>query len=98
MKSKCHLFFETLATKLRIDIIEKLRERPLCVEELSAGLSQERSKVSHALRSLYDCGFVSVKKEGKRRIYSLNKDTVIPVLELVEKHVRRYCKICKKKP
>lgn len=95
-KSKCYLFFETLGTKLKIDIIIKLEEGPSGVNELSKQLNQERSKVSHALLSLHECGFVDVKKEGKSRIYSLNKETIIPLLSLIEKHVKKYCKVCKK--
>ncbi|MDO8741098.1 MAG: ArsR family transcriptional regulator [Candidatus Woesearchaeota archaeon] len=95
-KSKCYLFFETLGTKLKLDIIEKLRDSPLSVNGLSKQLAQERSKVSHALLSLYECGFVDVKKEGKSRIYSLNKETILPLLSLIEKHVKKYCKVCRK--
>lgn len=96
MKNECHLFFETLSTELKVNIITKLKERPLCVNDLSRKLKQERSKVSHALLSLHECGFVMVKKEGKKRIYSLNKETILPLLNLVEKHVKKYCKGCKK--
>jgi len=96
MKDKCHLFFETLGTYLKIDIILKLREKSFGVTELSKKLNQERSKVSHALISLLNCGFVNVRKDNKKRIYSLNRDTIPPLLNLVEKHVKKYCKVCKK--
>ena len=96
MKNKCSLFFETLGTRLKIDIILKLKEKPLSVTKLSEKLNQERSKVSHALASLLDCGFVNARKEGKKRIYSLNKDTILPLLGIVEKHVKKYCLVCKK--
>ena len=96
MKEKCHLFFETLGTRLKIDIILRLKEKSLSVNELSKKLNQERSKVSHALRSLLECGFVKVKKKGRKRVYSLNTDTIIPLLNIVEKHVKKYCKVCKK--
>jgi DNA-binding transcriptional ArsR family regulator len=97
MKDKCHLFFETLGTRLKIGIITKLKGESLGVKELSRQLGQERSKVSHALKSLLECGFVSVKNKGRERIYSPNTDTIIPLLSLVEKHVEKYCKVCKKK-
>ncbi len=97
MKEECHLFFGTLGTRLKTDIIIKLKEKPLNVTELSEKLNQERSKVSHALSSLLDCRFVNVKKDNKKRIYSLNRDTILPLLDLVEKHVKRYCKVCKKR-
>jgi DNA-binding transcriptional ArsR family regulator len=97
MKSIEYLFFETLGTELKLDIILKLKEKPYSVTELANQINEERSKVSHALLSLLDCVFVKVRKEGKRRIYSLNTDTIEPLLNLVEKHVKKYCKECKKK-
>lgn len=96
MKNKCNLFFETLGTELKIDILIKLREGSLIVNELSTQLGQERSKISHALKSLLECSFVRVENSGRERIYSLNADTVIPLLDLIEKHIKKYCKICKK--
>lgn len=96
MRDKCHLFFETLGTSLKIDLITQLKARALNVNELSRKLGQERSKVSHALISLSECGFVNARKEGKTRIYSLNRETIIPLLNLVEKHVKRYCKVCRR--
>ena len=97
MNSNCYLFFETLATKLKSEIIETLDENPSSVSKLAGKLGQERSKVSHALLSLEECGFVKAKKQGKTRIYSLNKTTIKPLLRLIDKHVRENCKICGKK-
>ncbi len=97
MDNKCHLFFETLGTKLKIGIIMQLKEKPLSVNELSKHLNQERSGVSHALKSLLECGFIKVRVDGRKRIYSLNTDTIMPLLGIVEKHIRKYCKICSKR-
>ncbi len=96
MNEGCHLFFGALGTRLKVNIIITLKEGALGVNELSKQLGQERSRVSHALKSLLECGFVKVKKDGKRRIYSLNKDTILPLLNLVERHVKKYCKICRR--
>ncbi|MBI2662726.1 winged helix-turn-helix transcriptional regulator [Candidatus Woesearchaeota archaeon] len=96
MTEKCHLFFETLGTGLKIRIITTLKEKALSVNELSKQLGQERSKCSHALKSLWKCGFVTVKNKGRERIYSLNTDTMIPLLDIVEKHIQKYCLVCKK--
>lgn len=95
MKDKCHIFFETLGTSLKLDILSKLKNRPLIVNELSEILNQERSKISHALKSLSDCKFITVKKDGRNRIYSLNKETIFPLLELAEKHMKKFCTVCK---
>ncbi len=97
MKSKCHLFFETLATKLKMGIIAELEQRPLSVNEITSRVKEERSKVSHALLSLEECGFVQAKEKGRQRVYSLNKETMAPILKLVGRHVKKHCKVCRKK-
>ena len=91
------MFFETLGTKLKMNIILKLKEKSLGVNELADSLNEERSKVSHALRTLLGCGFVRARKSGKSRIYSLNTNTIMPLLNLVDRHVRKYCRVCKKR-
>ena len=96
MRSACYLFFETLATKLKTDIIVILSEKPSSVSALSKRLRQERSKGSHALLSMQECGFVSAKKKGREIVYSLNSKTMKPLLRLIDRHVQEYCKICKK--
>jgi len=79
-------------------IIESLRQGPRSVTEICRLTKEEQSKVSHNLKKLMECNFLDVKRHGKKRIYSLNKDTVIPILGLVEKHVHKHCgEVCKKK-
>lgn len=96
MGNECHMFFEALGTKLKIDILAMLKKGHCSVNELSKGLCEERSKVSHALKSLLECRFVVVRKRGRSRIYSLNADTILPLLGMVERHVKKYCKVCRK--
>ena len=86
-----NLFFETIATKTRMAILYLLREKAMSVSEICSSLEAEQSKISHNLKRLVDCHVVDVVQKGKQRIYSLNKDTVIPILDLVEKHVQQYC-------
>jgi ArsR family transcriptional regulator len=86
------LFFETFSNKTRMKIIEALTESPKSVTEICKSLNEEQSKVSHNLKKLAECNFIEAKREGKKRIYSLNKSTIVPILELVQKHVHTYCK------
>ena len=91
------LFFETFSNKTRMKIIEALSLGPKSVSEICKVVGEEQSKVSHNLKKLMECNFLDFIRQGKRRIYSLNKDTIIPILELVNKHVHRYCgEGCKK--
>ncbi len=90
-------FFGNFSNKTKLKIIIALKQKPLSVTELSAILKEEQSKVSHSLAKLSGCNIITAKQEGKKRIYSLNKDTVMPMLALVEKHVHKHCKgRCKK--
>jgi len=90
-------FFETIAHKSRWRILEALASKPLTVTEICAALKEEQSKVSHNLKKLSDCNVLTVEQIGKRRRYSLNKDTILPLIKLVGKHVEIHCKKCKLK-
>ena len=87
-----HMFFTNLANPLKIDIITNLREKEKSVTGLSKDLNVEQSKVSHALSSLKCCNIVKVNQKGKQRIYSLNKKTIISMLDLIDKHSKTFCK------
>jgi DNA-binding transcriptional ArsR family regulator len=84
-------FFVNFANKTKMDIIAALRKRPLCVNEIAEKISEEQSKVSHSLKKLTKCKILIVRQEGKKRVYSLNHETVLPILEIVEGHVHKYC-------
>ena len=91
-KSTYHIFFGNLANSIKMDIILCLREKQRNVGEIVKCLNVEQSKVSHALRSLKDCKIVTSKREGKQITYSLNKDTIVPILKLIDKHASKHCK------
>ena len=64
------------------------------VNDLTRDLGEEQSKISHALALLRCCSIVEAKKDGKERIYSLNKETILPMLKLIDKHENKYCTKC----
>ncbi len=90
------IFFETLGNKNRLMILESLEKNPKTVTELSKKLGMDQTTVSHNLRRLQVTGFVKSKKIGRNRIYELNKNTVKPLLNLVDHHMRCNCgHLCK---
>ena len=90
-------FFMNFSNKTKFEIIMSLKEKPLNVSQIIEKTNAEQSAVSHNLKHLADCHIVDVKSKGKQRIYSLNKSTVVPLLKIVEKHVRYFCpKNCEK--
>jgi DNA-binding transcriptional ArsR family regulator len=85
------IFFTNLANPLKIGIILSLRVKEKNVSELVKDLNVEQSKISHALQSLKACSIVNMNQRGKERIYSLNKNTILPMLELIDKHALTHC-------
>ena len=91
---KCHSyedFFRNFANNTKFRIIMHLKNKALSVNELAEKMKEEQSKISHNLTNLTQCSILTVEQQGKKRIYSLNKETVIPILNLVEKHVKKHC-------
>ncbi|MBU0963231.1 MAG: metalloregulator ArsR/SmtB family transcription factor [Nanoarchaeota archaeon] len=86
-----NMFFETISSGMRMKIIYLLMARPMSVNDICSSLKEEQSKVSHNLKKLISCNVVEVEQRGKNRIYSLNKKTIVPLMKLVEKHVKTYC-------
>lgn len=91
-----HIFFKNLANPIKTKIIYELKEKPLSVNELSEKMKIEQSKLSHALANLKFCKIVNSTQNGKQRIYSLNKKTIIPILKIIDQHRAAYCPGCKK--
>jgi len=87
----CYLFFSTLSNPTRLAILELLREEPKNVTEISTALNQEQSMISHSLRPLVRCGFVSVEKKWKERVYSINRETMESLFRIIDNHVEKYC-------
>ena len=84
------VFFKILADPTRLDIINFLRKGSRNVSEISKRLNLEQSRVSHNLKTLNNYGFLTIKQAGKQRFYSLDKKTIIPLLKLTDKFVKRY--------
>lgn len=85
-------FFGTLGNQVRLDIMETLMRKESNVSKIVDKLSYDQTTVSHSLSRLEECGFVSVKKKGKERIYALNKTTIEPLFKLMNTHMRNYCR------
>jgi DNA-binding transcriptional ArsR family regulator len=93
-KCEKQLFFGMFANKLKVQILEELMARPMGVTEISNAVDAERSNVSHALLSMNSCKIVGVEQDGRQRRYYLNRETVLPMMKLAEKHVSRNCSKC----
>jgi len=84
------LFFKAFSNQTRLEIIQMLRRKPLNVTEICEKTGFEQSRVSHNLRCLEQCGFVKVTPNGNFREYALDDETIIPIVDLFEKHIWKY--------
>jgi len=91
-ESLCNTFFDMLSVKSRLDILMALADGEKSVSQICNSVDVERTNVSHQLKLLRECGFVFVRREGKKKMYSLNSETVKPIIDLSQKHVEKYCK------
>ena len=92
LKQPYKQFFGTMANQVRLDIIKRLYHGKSNVTTLVNKLPYDQSTISHSLRRLEECGFVTVKKEGRERKYTLNTTTIKPLFELMQEHIDNYCK------
>lgn len=86
------LFFKAFSNRTRFEIIKLLRKKSKSVTEICKELRFEQSRVSHNLKCLDACGFVSSKWGGKNKIYSLDRRHIVPILDNIDKHIERYSK------
>lgn len=66
--------FQTLADPSRFQIVEALRTGESSVNDLVARMDIHQSGVSRHLRILEESGFVTVRPDGQRRLYSLRPE------------------------
>lgn len=85
------LFFGTLFSESRLKMINLLRKEEKNVSEILKELNMDQTAVSHDLARLKKCGFVKAEVRGKFRYYSLNEETIKPLMNLIDKHMAQYC-------
>ncbi|RKH58149.1 ArsR/SmtB family transcription factor [Corallococcus aberystwythensis] len=66
--------FQTLADPTRRRIVEALKGGELAVNDLVARVDIQQSGVSRHLGILQEAGFVQVRAEGTKRLYSLRPE------------------------
>lgn len=85
------IFFGTMVSGSRLRIINLLRSGRKNVSQILNELEMDQTHVSHDLARLKNCGFVKVEIEGKYRYYSLNAETIKPLMDLIDKHMAGNC-------
>jgi ArsR family transcriptional regulator, arsenate/arsenite/antimonite-responsive transcriptional repressor len=81
--------FHALSDPLRVNVLELLRQRELCVCDLCDILGVSQSKLSFHLKTLKEAGLVRSRQEGRWIYYSLNLPQFV-VLEQYLAEFRRF--------
>jgi DNA-binding transcriptional ArsR family regulator len=76
---------DALGDPMRQVMYERLRRRPQHVSALAMGLTITRSAVSRHLRILKDAGLVTDAQDGRRRVYSVCADGLVPLARWIER-------------
>lgn len=84
--------FWALGHPMRMRIVQILMfEEELGVGQLSERLPVSQPQVSVHLKCLTDCGFLSVRREGRRAYYRVASPWVAGLLSLMRDHAETYC-------
>jgi ArsR family transcriptional regulator, arsenate/arsenite/antimonite-responsive transcriptional repressor len=78
--------FHALSDPLRLQVLELLRHRELCVCELRDRLDIAQSKLSFHLKTLKEANLVRSRQEGRWIYYSLNLNQFL----LLEEYLSEY--------
>jgi DNA-binding transcriptional ArsR family regulator len=88
-KNACHMqqdAFQTLADPTRRRIVESLREGERLVNDIVELARIHQSGVSRHLRILHKAGFVLMRSDGQRRLYSLRSERFHELDKLLAKY------------
>lgn len=70
--------FKALSDQTRLRVLNLLLQRECCVCEVMQALEISQSRASRSLASLYDAGFLSLRREGLWALYSIDWEGVSP--------------------
>lgn len=80
-------FFKMFGDSTRLKILFLLKDRELCVSDLTKELGAGQSAVSHQLRTLKQMKFVKSRRDGKNILYSLSDDHITTILTQGYDHI-----------
>ena len=79
--------FQLFSDDNRLKIMLALRERELCVCDISALVGMTMSAVSHQLKSLREAKLVKPRRDGKTVYYSLADEHVVSIINVGMEHL-----------
>jgi DNA-binding transcriptional ArsR family regulator len=87
----CYVFFSALANRTRLAIIDVLSEDAKTLSEISKALKQKLEVIRQNLKVLEHCVIVYSEDSGEEKLYTLNKEVLAPLSEILTFHTSKYC-------
>jgi DNA-binding transcriptional ArsR family regulator len=88
-------FLRALAEPARLEILAVLLELgPADVGAVADRLPQERSVISRHLKILREAGAVAVERDGRRRVYAVDGQSILARFEAILRQARAVAPIC----
>src|SRR4051812_1992375 len=81
--------FAALAEPMRVEILDRLAERPMAVGELAELLPISRPAVSQHLKVLKEAELVDSQAEGTRRVYRIDPAGLGQIRQWLDRHWER---------
>jgi ArsR family transcriptional regulator len=79
---------KALANLIRVCIVEKLKDGPHNVNELSEKIGESSSIISRHLSILKSAGLIDFEKQGTTVVYSMATDRIPHILESVDEVIK----------
>ena len=76
------LIFKAAGDETRLKILEMISCGELCACEILESFQISQSTLSYHMRLLTDCGLVSVRRDGKRMLYSIQPEQVQAISDI----------------
>ena len=86
-----YMLFSTLANRTRLAIIDVLENSPKSIPEVATALKLKQENVTVNLRQLEKCLLVVSESSGTEQVYSLNKEIIEPLSQILEFHTTKHC-------
>lgn len=80
-------FLKVFGDPTRLRILYYLREKALCVRDISLLSGMQQTAVSHQLKVLRQMRLVKYHKEGRMAVYSLNDAHIEQILDVGLQHI-----------
>lgn len=77
------MVFHALSDETRLSLLEQLKEGEQCVCDLTEAFKTGQSRLSFHLRVLKEAGLVLDRREGRWVYYSLNREAIEDVQEVL---------------